>query len=180
MNLREFYDKTLNGVHGEKLRYLIAGGFNTVAAYLLFALGLWLLTPLFGSLVQLVPDPDTPLHISAVWLIPDPNYPVHNWIAANSHLIIQWIMWFLSVPIGAATLKYFAFRAPGPYLPQAVRSYGIYLPMQIVASLLLAFFTLVMSMHPLLGQALTIFVTTIMSYFGHKYFTFGKSRKANG
>ncbi|MCL2437630.1 MAG: GtrA family protein [Coriobacteriia bacterium] len=47
-SLKTLLGKVLNGTHSEKLRFLIAGGVNTVVAYGLFALGLWLLTPLFG------------------------------------------------------------------------------------------------------------------------------------
>jgi len=176
MNLPKHIDSLLNGAHGEKFRFLLAGGVNTIAAYLLFALGLWLLTPVFAPLTLIdssywqygsttpFPFDELPFLIGAV--------PALKWIGENSYLVIQWIMWVIGVPLAAANLKYFAFRAEGPYLPQALRAYLVYLPMQVVTFLFLAFFTLVLGMHPLLGQLFALGIATIMSYFGHKYFTF--------
>jgi len=144
MKLRKLIGELINGVHGEKVRFLLAGGLNTVAAYGLFALGFWLLTPVFSGL-------------------------------ENSYLLIQWIMWVISVPFGALTLKYFAFRAEGSYWRQLPRAYLVYLPVQLITSGLLALFTLVIGLHPLIGQLLAISIAVVMSYLGHKYFTFRKT-----
>jgi len=96
----------------------------------------------------------------------------------------------LSVPFGAWTLKYYAFQSGGPYLPQALRSYVIYLPAQLLSSALLLLFARLftswsaLSLSPLavgertvdpiilIAQLCTIFFATIVSYIGHKYFTF--------
>ena len=129
-----------NGRYGEQVRFLLAGGINATVAYALFALGLWLLTPLFSI--------------------------------EHSYLLIQWIAWIVSVPFGAFTLKYFAFRASGPYLPQALRSYLVYLPVQLASWGLLAFFTIVGGLHPLVAQLVAMAIATIISYLGHKFFTF--------
>jgi len=174
--LVQWLNKLINGPHGEKIRFLLAGGLNTVVGYTLFALGLWVLTPVFEL-----------LYPSNYWLL-DFNYwqcgsttpdtieiwclTFLVWASEHSYLIIQWITWAISVPFGAFTLKYFAFRAEGSYLRQALRSYLVYLPTQIVASLFLTLFSLVLGLHPLLGQLFTIFIVTIISYLGHKYFTF--------
>jgi len=141
MKLRELISELFNGKHGEKLRFLVAGGFNTAVGYGLFALGLWLLTPVFAGI-------------------------------ENSYLLIQWIMWVISVPLGAFTLKYFAFRAEGSYWRQALRAYLVYLPAQLVTFALLALFSTVMGLHPLLGQLFALSIAVIISYLGHKYFTF--------
>ncbi|MCL2024713.1 MAG: hypothetical protein FWG78_02915 [Coriobacteriia bacterium] len=153
----------------EPLRFLLAGAVNTAFGYLLFAFGLFLLT--------------TPLEALA------PYGGIRTVIADNYFLVVQWIMWFFSVPFGAFTLKYYAFQSAGPYLPQAVRSYAVYLPAQLLASVLLFAFTHLFanflgSLAPLiiagraidptvlLAQFCTIFFTTIVSYLGHKSFTF--------
>jgi len=99
-------------------------------------------------------------------------------------------MWAVSVPFGAFTFKYYAFQSKGPYLPQALKSYAVYLPAQLLATaLLFAFVRLFTSwlgetilpitigeraISPivLIAQFCTIFFTTIVSYLGHKYFTF--------
>jgi len=173
MKMREAIDSLINGAQGEKVRFLLAGGLNTLLAYGLFALGLWLLTPLFAPLAQLPPAECMGTSIDFLWV--DDMTPYLVWIGEHSYLLIQWIMWVLSVPFGAFTLKYFAFRAEGAYLPQALRAYVVYLPAQLIASGLLAFFTLVLGFHPLLGQLFALTIAIIVSYLGHKYFTFRTS-----
>jgi len=182
MNIRTLIDRLINGSHGEKIRFLLAGGLNTLAGYTLFALGLWLLTPLFEG-----------LYPSNYWLL-DSSYwqcgsttpdrvevaalTFRVWASEHSYLLIQWITWAISVPFGAFTLKYFAFRAEGSYLRQALRAYLVYLPTQIIASLLLTLFSLILGLHPLIGQLFAIVIVTIISYLGHKYFTFRKPSTA--
>ena len=173
MNLREIIDSLINGTHGEKVRFLLAGGLNTVVGYGLFALGLWLLTPVFAPLAHLSPAECGSTMRDFLWV--DDMTPHLVWVGEHSHLFIQWIMWVLSVPFGALTLKYFAFRAEGAYLPQALKAYVVYLPAQLVTSGLLAFFTLIVGLHPLLGQLFAIVIAVIVSYLGHKYFTFRTS-----
>jgi putative flippase GtrA len=137
-------EKFLKSAQGDKFRFLLAGGINTLFAYALFALGLWILTPAFSFLAM----------------------------SECSYLLIQWFMWALSVPFSVLTLKYFAFRAKGSYLRQTIRSYAIYLPLQLFASLSLASFSFVLGLHPLIGQLITVFIVALISYLGHKYFTF--------
>ena len=144
----------------EPIRFLLAGGVNTVFGYLLFAVGLFLFTAPLEALT--------------------PSY---------YYLIIQWVMWVFSVPFGAFTLKYYAFQSEGPYLPQAAKSYVVYLPAQLLTTVLLFTFThlltgifgtvapLVIAGRPidpmiLLAQLCSILFATIVSYFGHKFFTF--------
>ena len=144
----------------EPIRFLLAGGLNTLVGYLLFALGLVALTL--------------------------PLRSVTGWVGEHYYVIIQWIMWAISVPFGAFTLKYYAFQSEGAYLPQALRSYGVYLPAQLLSSvLLIVFMRLLRDFFPalshtiypidvtvLIAQLGTIVFATVVSYLGHKYFTF--------
>lgn len=136
----------------EPIRYLLAGIANTIFGYSLFAVGLFLLT---GPLRNL-PD----------------FFPYHAFIADYYYSIIQWLMWVLSVPFGAATFKYYAFCSPGPYIRQAIKSYGVYLPAQLLSAGLLILGVEWLGLHPLVSQALTLVFATVVSYFGHKYITF--------
>ena len=171
--MREAIDSLISGTQGEKVRFLLAGGLNTVLAYGLFALGLWLLTPVFAPLAYLPPAECESTMRHFLWIDDVTAYLL--WIGEHSHLLIQWIMWVLSVPFGAFTLKRFAFRAEGAYLPQALKAYVVYLPAQLITSGLLTFFTLVLGLHPLLGQLFALTIAIIVSYLGHKYFTFKPS-----
>jgi putative flippase GtrA len=96
-------------------------------------------------------------------------------IAAIGHhyyLAAQWISWVLMVPVSTVTMKYFAFRSEGWLLRQVGRAYLIYLPAQGVNTLILWLAVRIAHLTPYVGQLLAIGVTTIMSYLGHKYFTF--------
>lgn len=139
--------------HAEKIRYLFVGVMNTAIGYGLFALMLWALT-----------EPLKSLSGSAS--------PSLAYVGDYYYLIISWTNWVLCVPISTLTMKYLAFRSPGHPARQILKAYFVYLPMQGIGSLLLWLSVHFVGLPPLLGQFLTIFVTTIFSYLGHKYFTF--------
>jgi putative flippase GtrA len=146
--LRGLYD-----VHGEKLRYLVVGVGNTAIGYGVFAVT-WLLV-------------GVPLKAYAgsqvAWL---------SFLGTYSYIITQWLAWFVSVPISTTTMKYLAFRSKGRWAPQVIRAYFVYLPAQGIATGLLWFTVSILHVPVLLGQLITIAVTVVFSYVGHKYFTF--------
>lgn len=127
--------KGLYDAHGEKLRYLIVGVWNTLFSVLMFNV----LLLAFGHSLYLV------------WF---------------------WVSWAISVVQSTITMKYFAFRRKGSLLPQIGRAYVVYLPAQGLSTGIMWFAVSVLHMIPPLAQLITIFVTTIFSYIGHKYFTF--------
>jgi hypothetical protein len=93
-------------------------------------------------------------------------------VGKNYYLVVQWLGWIVAVPQSTLTMKYFAFKRGGRLLPQIGRAYFIYLPAQGLSSLILWLAVRVVGLTPQLGALLTIIVTTIFSYIGHKYFTF--------
>jgi putative flippase GtrA len=127
---RAFYD-----VHGEKLRFLVVGMWNTLFNVLLYNLILLA----FGHSLYLV------------WF---------------------WVAWSIAVIQSTVTMKYFAFRRKGPLLPQIGRAYLIYLPAQGLSTAIMWLAVSVMHIVPPVAQLITIGVTTVFSYIGHKYFTF--------
>lgn len=139
--LRGLYD-----VHGEKVRYLVVGVWNTVFSYALF----FLLIRLFASPLEAA----SRLDYKAV------------------ALILQWVGWVVAVVQSTVTMKYFAFRSSGHVGKQILRAYFIYLPAQGLSSLILYGAMQVLGLSALIGQLFAVFVTTIFSYVGHKYFTF--------
>lgn len=138
--------------HGEKLRYLITGVFNTAFGYMMFLAAL----ALSATLKPLSSSPDASLAL----------------LGRNYFLIAQWGSWVLSVPVGTTTMKYFAFRSPGRLLHEIGRAYFVYLPGVGLSSLILWVAVRLMHMPPALGQVVTIAFATVFSYVGHKYFTF--------
>ena len=128
--LRGIYD-----AHGEKLRYLIVGVWNTIFSVLLFNILLLFLG--------------------------------HQY-----YLVLFWVVWVFAVVQSTATMKYFAFRSTGNFWRQTGRAYLIYLPAQGLSTVLLWFAVTMMHVSPQIAQLMTILVTTVFSYVGHKYFTF--------
>jgi len=139
--LRAAYD-----AHGEKLRYLIVGVWNTVFSYALF----WVAIKLFAVPIET-------------------TFGVDEKTAA---LILQWATWVIAVVQSTLTMKYFAFRSKGHVGHQILRAYFIYLPAQGLSSLILWLGMQFLGLSATVAQLFAIFVTTIFSYIGHKYFTF--------
>lgn len=138
---------------GETLRYLVVGAFNTLVSYGLFvallaSLGAWLQTFSGSSsgLMSLVGD--------------------------HYYLVVQWVGWVLAVPVCTLMMKRFAFRSKGHWLRQIGRAYLIYLPAQGLATVLLWLMVQVVHLTPQLGVIAIVAVTTVLTYIGHKYFTF--------
>lgn len=143
----------LYDLHGEKLRFLIVGVLNTALGYLMFLV-----------LLKLLGTPLSTLAGSSV-----------GWVAAIGHsyyIVVQWVGWAIAVPISTSTMKYFAFHSKGKLLPQVGRAYFVYLPAQGISTVLLWLAVTVLHLSVPLGQLITVFITTIFSYVGHKYFTF--------
>ena len=88
------------------------------------------------------------------------------------YLVLFWVVWVFAVILSTATMKYFAFRSKGRFWHQAGRAYFIYLPAQGLNTVLLWLAVTIAHLSPQLAQLVTIFVSTIFSYVGHKYFTF--------
>jgi len=132
--------------HGEKLRYLVVGVWNTAVSYALF----WLAIRLFAEPIE-----------QAFGL--DPK---------AAAVVLQWAVWVLAVVNSTVMMKYFAFRSKGRLVPQIMRAYVIYLPAQGLSALILWSSMRFLGLSALAGQLLAVVFGVIISYFGHKYFTF--------
>lgn len=139
--------------HSEKLRYLFVGGWNTFFGYALFLV----LLATVGRALQ-------GLETSTV--------PPLAWTGDNYYLVVGWIGWVLSVPQSTLTMKYLVFRSKGRALREIGRAYFVYLPSQWVGTAILWSFVELIGLSPQLGALATTTVTVILSYLGHKYFTF--------
>ena len=127
--------KSLYDVHGDKLRFLLVGVWNTLFSVLAFNVALL--------------------------------------VAGSTHyLIVFWGVWVVAVVQSTASMKYFAFRSKGGLWRQIGRAYFIYLPAQGLSSVLMWLGVDVLHFSPQISQLGTIVMTTVFSYFGHKYFTF--------
>ena len=144
--------------HGEKLRFLFVGGWNTLFGYCT----LWLLDSLLRA------------HLH--------------------YTVIMTLNWVLNVTHNLFTFKLLVFRTKGHWLREYLRSYVVYggayvLNLGIVAAIMefvrppdvsLALLGRIVVVPKLMIAALpAIAVVTVISYLGHKYFTYGRPREAS-
>jgi putative flippase GtrA len=144
--------------HGEKVRFLMTGVFNTGFSYALFAL---LLILLDGPLQSLSTSGNAAAALMGTYY----------------YTVIQWINWVLCVPPNTLAMKYFAFRSEGDWKRQVGRAYFVYLPAQVLSFCILLVTVRVLHLAPLLGQLVAIVGALIASYLGHKHFTFREARQ---
>ncbi|MHB1136901.1 MAG: GtrA family protein [Coriobacteriia bacterium] len=136
--LQNVYDR-----HGEKLRFLVVGGWNTLFSVAI----LWVLD-------QLIPyDPQSILQKELV-------------------LVASWV---ISVTQNFFTFKLLVFRTKGNWLREYAKMYMIYAVTFVVQSVLMQLISYVFGLSVFWANLPTILVVTIMSYVGHKYFTFRES-----
>jgi len=147
------YLKRLYETHGEKMRYLIVGAFNTTFGYALFLMMLVTVRSALNSLAAL-------------------ELTIPGIISSNYFLIAQWTAWILSVPVGTYTMKHHAFRSPGRLGPQIGRAYLVYAPQVALNSAVLWIAVQLLNMPPEIGQLIATGVAVAFGYLGHKYFTF--------
>jgi putative flippase GtrA len=143
----------LYGRHGEKLRFLIVGGWNTLFSVVLFNALYFLAGPYLRALAGT-------------------GGGLAQSIAANDYNVVFWAGWVLSVPHSTVTMKYLVFRSRGHFGRELLKAYLVYLPAQGVSSVMMWLLVGLAGLHPTLAQLCTIAVATIISYLGHKYFTF--------
>jgi putative flippase GtrA len=123
--------------HGEKIRFLIAGGWNTLFGYLIFALLFYLLS------------------------------------AKVHYMALLAVSYIFSITNAYLSYKYFVFKTKGNVMQEYFRFYVIYGIAFLANLVLLPAFVELLHVHPLISQALIIVLTVIISYFGHKNFSFG-------
>lgn len=145
--------KDLYAAHGEKLRFLVVGGWNTVFSYAVFAALIYSIGPALRGLS----GSGTP------WL---------RIVGDQWYLVAQWLSWILAVPQSTIALKYLVFHSRGHVSAEIGRAFFVYLPLQALSSISLWLLVSKAGMHPLTGQLLTVGVSAVLSYLGHKYFTF--------
>jgi putative flippase GtrA len=140
---RAFYER-----HGEKLRFLVVGGWNTVFSMA----ALWLFERL------LLPRSDSALALSL------------GVVAAKQVVLVA--AWVLGVTHNFFTFKLLVFRTKGRWLREYARMYVTYAGTFVVQSLMIQTISAWLGWSLFWANLPTIAVVTVMSYMGHKYFTF--------
>jgi putative flippase GtrA len=130
--------------HGEKLRFLVVGAWNTI--FSLFVL--WLLE-LF---------------------IP---YDVTSVVQKQGILLASWL---ISITQNFFTFKLLVFKTRGDWWREYARMYVTYGAMFLVQSVMVQGISAYFETTLFWANIPTLVVVTILSYLGHKRFTFGENR----
>lgn len=143
----------LHEARREKIRFLAVGVCNAAWSYGLFIV-----------LLALLGGPIRTLSSSAV--------PLLSLAGSTYYVVVQWLTWALSVPPNALSMKHLVFRSKGDWRPQVVRAYFVYLPAQALSAALILVMVRVVHLGPVIGQLVTALLVMIVTYIGHKHFTF--------
>jgi len=135
-----FVDKLFRRVSAllarQEVRYLMAGGWNTVFGYGVYVWLLWLFQP--------------QVHYMAIA------------VATN----------VLAITMAYATHKLFVFRTKGNVLREYLKFYGVYGVTAVLGLAALPLCVEWLGMSPYVAPLLILGVTVVVSYFGHKHFSF--------
>jgi putative flippase GtrA len=134
--------------HEEKLRFLVVGGWNTVVGMA----ALWVFE-------RLIPYGPATVLGAAVGVV-----------AAKQ--VVLTVAWVVGVTHNFFTFKLLVFRTRGKWLGEYVRMYGVYAVTFVVQSVMVQAISAWMGWSLFWANLPTILVVTVLSYLGHKYFTF--------
>lgn len=87
----------------------------------------------------------------------------------NVSLITQY---FITVNVSFLTMRYYVFRSHGNLKNEYVKAVSVYVGMYFFNAFALNFFVVILALNPLLGQALYLIVSTVLTFLLHKYFSF--------
>jgi putative flippase GtrA len=127
------------------VRYILVGGFNTVFGYGLFALLTWSFRGL-GSFAYM-----------------------YAWALSS----------IISITTAFLLFKWFVFRTRGNYLIEWIRCFGVYGSGMLFGAVALPITVTILRRTlqkpegaPYIGAALLTVVTVVLSFFGHRHFSF--------
>ena len=95
------------------------------------------------------------------------------------YVIILILSYIINITNAYLCYKFFVFKTKGNYLKEYFRFYLVYGTAFLINLALLPLFVELFKIHPLIIQAIITGFTVIISYFGHKYFSFKKSSYKN-
>lgn len=82
------------------------------------------------------------------------------------------IQYFITVNFSFITMRYYVFRSHGIWKHEYVKAVSVYVAMYFFNAFALNFFVRILGIYPLLGQALYLIISTILTFVLHKYFSF--------
>lgn len=113
---------------------------------------------------------NTGLSTAMLWVLENtiPHDPAN---VVQKQLILT-LVWVIAVTQNFFTFKLLVFRTKGNWLREYVKMYITYAAAFVVQSVLIQSLSAYFGLTMFLANIPVIFIVTIMSYLGHKYFTF--------
>ena len=91
---------------------------------------------------------------------------------STHYLLLSAVTWVITVVQSWAVLRVFVFRSHGRWPRELGRAYLVYGPTYLLNLAILWVCVHFAGLPPFLGQAIALLLVTVVSYLGHKYFTF--------
>lgn len=140
--------------HEEKVRFLFVGGWNTAVSLLV----LWL----FERLIPYGPGSALAVAVGI--------------IAAKQ--IVLALAWVVTVTQNLFSFKLLVFRTKGHWIREYARMYVTYAGTFLIESVMIQVISGSLGWSLVWSKLPTLVVTTVLSYLGHKYFTFRTAEQA--
>ncbi|MDZ4655347.1 MAG: GtrA family protein [Coriobacteriia bacterium] len=141
--------------HAEKLRFLVVGGWNTAFSMV----ALWV----FEQLIPYGPS-------SALGALVG--------VTAAKQVVLL-VAWVVAVTQNFFTFKLIVFRTKGNWVREYLRIYATYAGAFVLQSVMIQLLSAWLGWTLFWANVPTIAVVTVISYFGHKHFTFRESRSTS-
>jgi putative flippase GtrA len=94
------------------------------------------------------------------------------------YLASLYLSYAVAVTLAFVLHRRFTFRVRGNVLVDFVRFVGVYVVSLAVNSVVLPVLVELVGLHPLIAQGIALVITTLISYVGHKWFSFRRSASA--
>lgn len=103
------------------------------------------------------------------------------WVFADipfGYLASLVLSYAVAICIAFVLYRRFVFPVKGRIVSDFVKFVGVYLVSIGINAVLLPLLAELVGLHPLVAQAISLVLTTLISYFGHKYISFRRRRDA--
>jgi putative flippase GtrA len=94
------------------------------------------------------------------------------------YLVSLYLSYAVAVSLAFVLHRRFTFRVRGNVLVDFVRFVGVYVVSLAVNSVVLPVLVELVGLHPLVAQGVALVITTLISYVGHKWFSFRRAHSS--
>jgi putative flippase GtrA len=94
------------------------------------------------------------------------------------YLVSLYLSYAVAVSLAFVLHRRFTFRVRGNVLVDFVRFVGVYVVSLAVNTVVLPVLVELVGLHPLLAQGVALVITTLISYVGHKWFSFRRAHSS--